>query len=643
MSVGTRQQAPPVAAQDSPGSAVSDSTGRTTPTSPKTPSTPSWPSKSFTQHISPGGGSRRYSLEEGKGRCAGPRDHESVGVRESMSQRGVAPRPASRRSSGSSAKHDQVSPVHYVPTPVGSDNRYGTVNMIPSDSSRATQHHAHKSLGVQNMLNPSEPRSMAPEVVGHPPRIRDPDFTSASTSSRPYGASRPFFPGHHGSGSLPGTPLGTSATLGRPSLSERNSPASAYPLYSALENSRKILSPKAPRTMSLGQALPPRELDPRQHALIPGTSAVKRPYEPDSPDEVRLAPGHPHSSALAPNVQRALVTPPRSLSQPVPRALDGPSVPPHSLPPSGDMQNPNPGLHGPGPFQHGVHGMSTSRPPSSMGGPMEGSSMWPEMLRRQGLTGALVGGEGQQAYMTLPGSDTPIPVQVDYSQASKKADEKRQRNAKASTRHRRKKKNIQEENVKQLQDLRDEREDVIHQLEDMIQQRDFYRDERNRLRDVVARTPAISKHAAGPPSPMSSRSAGSLADRSPMTQGRHMPSLSQGYMSEDSSIERPAQRRRTDERPEFSTPVYGPPSGGQPHGLPSIHGQGYAGPPRPLSAASSVSASGERLPPLRSVEGTASHVQGLVSGQPQEQDLRTGQWRPAQPMQYETGWATAPR
>lgn len=60
----------------------------------------------------------------------------------------------------------------------------------------------------------------------------------------------------------------------------------------------------------------------------------------------------------------------------------------------------------------------------------------------------MAGAEGQQAFMALPGCDTPIPVQVDYSQASKKADEKRQRDAKASTRHRRKKKTMQEENMR---------------------------------------------------------------------------------------------------------------------------------------------------------------------------------------------------
>ncbi len=109
-----------------------------------------------------------------------------------------------------------------------------------------------------------------------------------------------------------------------------------------------------------------------------------------------------------------------------------------------------------------------------------------------------MGGEGQQAFMTLPGSETPIAIQVDYSQASKKADEKRQRNAKASTRHRRKKKTIQEENVRQIQEMADEKEELVERVEQLTRQRDFYRDERNRLRDIVLRTPSIAQHASGP-------------------------------------------------------------------------------------------------------------------------------------------------
>ncbi|KAK3190990.1 hypothetical protein K4F52_002940 [Lecanicillium sp. MT-2017a] len=269
-------------------------------------------------------------------------------------------------------------------------------------------------------------------------------------------------------------------------------------------------------------------------------------------------------------------------------------------------------------------------------GPGEGVPAWSDMLRRTGLGGSGMGAEGQQAFMTLPGSETPIAVQVDYSQASKKADEKRQRNAKASTRHRRKKKTIQEENVRQIQEMREERDDLADQIEHVTRQRDFYRDERNRLRDIVLRTPAIAQHASGPPSPTSVRSVTSFPDRSPVAPSRQMPTPSQGYVSESSSVERPAQRRRTDERPEYPG-NYSTQAGPPPSTLPPMHGHVQGMPPRPSSASSLVPL--ERLPPLRTIEGHHPPPD-IAHGQPHERDPATGDWRPAQPRPYETGWAT---
>jgi hypothetical protein len=159
----------------------------------------------------------------------------------------------------------------------------------------------------------------------------------------------------------------------------------------------------------------------------------------------------------------------------------------------------------------------------------------------------------------------------------------------------------------------------------------------------VARTPAVSNHAAGPPSPAISKTI-TFVDRSPLMQSHHIPTPTQGYLSEVSSAERPVPVRRTDDRPDFSPPMYGALPGGPPHSLPSMHSQAYgAPPPRPPSATSSTS--GERLPPLRVMEGPPLPMSGLVHGQHQhqEQDMRTGQWRAAQPSHLETGWATAPR
>ncbi|KAH7329377.1 hypothetical protein B0I35DRAFT_448551 [Stachybotrys elegans] len=457
-------------------------------------------------------------------------------------------------------------------------------------------------------------------------RPREPAASALETSSA-------SFP-HAGT---PGTPVGA---LGG-SASGRSSPANSFP-FPAFHDPRKMLSPKLPRALSVGQGISslPRDLDARSQQLVPASPPVKRPYEADNPEEGR----HPlpavrhHSLSLT-------STPSRSFSQPVSRSLG--AHPGHHMAPQGGDQHGQPQPLSP--YPHHQQGMVAPRPfhrpstPTAESSPMPA---WSEMLRRPGMGPSMVSGEGQQAFMTLPGSDTPIPVQVDYSQASKKADEKRQRNAKASTRHRRKKKTMQEENMRQLQILKDERQQMLQHIEELTHQRDFYRGDRNRLRDIVARTPSIGEQAAGPPSPPVSRITGSFSGKSPTMHHQQRPTTSHGYTSESSSIERPAQRRRIDDRPEFSIPSYGAPQAGAPGSLPPMHAQYYGGPPRPPSAASSGSI--ERLPPLRGMESQQmiqgpSQVHAPAQGHQQEQDPRTGQWVPLQPRQYETGWATTHR
>ncbi|KAF5006525.1 hypothetical protein FDECE_7093 [Fusarium decemcellulare] len=84
----------------------------------------------------------------------------------------------------------------------------------------------------------------------------------------------------------------------------------------------------------------------------------------------------------------------------------------------------------------------------------------------------LFGAHGQQAFMTLPGCDIPIPVQVDYSQASKKRGEKRKRNAVASEKHRKNKEVKYQEIEAQLKELREEREKMRLQIEELEQKRE---------------------------------------------------------------------------------------------------------------------------------------------------------------------------
>lgn len=629
-SVDVRQRALPLV-KDSPDPPATDSSGATTPNSPSTPTTPSWLSKTLSRIKSPKINNLRFLLRNEKSRCTDPRDQECAGDQASMSQRGPGHRSPSRLSSKSPVSNEQV------PFSQFKSQRYESVGISP-EVGRAAQHSA-KAFGVHNILNPSEAHSMGSDSRGRPSSRAKETEPVYPASSTPYGVPRPYFPGHADTGSVPTTPV-TAGVMptGRYPISERNSPSTAYP-FPTMDNPRRILSPRAPRVSSLGQIHSPRDQDPRQ-PLAPSMLPTKRHYEQDTPDELRHAPGFQQPSGIASGPHTPMVTPPISFSQPLARPSDAPYVQPPTIPPPGELQSRSHGLHTPSQLQHGITSMSTSRPLSGTEGALtERTSAWPDLLRRQ--AGSFVGMESQQAYMTLPGSDTPIPVQVDYSQASKKADEKRQRNAKASTRHRRKKKTLQEENMKHLQELKEERQQMLQQMEELENQRDFYKNDRNRLRDIVARTPAVSSHAAGPPSPVLSKSI-SFVDRSPLMQSHHILTPTQGYLSEVSSAERPVPVRRTDDRPDFSPPMYGALPGGPPHGLPSMHNQAYgAPPPRPPSTTSSTS--GERLPPLRVMEGPPPPMSGLVHGQLHEQNLRTGQWRAAQPSHLETGWATATR
>ncbi|KAH7252412.1 hypothetical protein BKA59DRAFT_453636 [Fusarium tricinctum] len=545
-----------------------------------------------------------------------------------MSHTGPASQHAERRSSRSPLGDNLASPSSIRHRQVGDrDVRH---NVSYSNGEERMQQVPQKSLGVHNILNPLEPRSLGLGGSGSlnpATRPSDPTMSVQTTGpmSGPFSGARPFPANQPASISLPGTPqFGTMTPLGG-SSSERNSPTTAYP-FPVMNNARPKASPiHHPRAISVSH-VPSRESDDRQPSLH-----GKRPFEDITSEDTRPQYHNMHPLSGMPTGPPSVMSDSGRLYSQGTISSPGTQAPLATLPQShGPSHTQPPSVHSQTSYSPN---MQAGRPFPSPGPPSDAGSPWSETLRRHGMGGSLFGVEGQQAFMTLPGSDAPIPVHMDFSQASKKADEKRQRNAVASTRHRRKKKIMQEENSKQLQELRDERRMMEIRIDELTQQRDFYREDRNRLREIVAQTPSISGHAGGPPSPTFSAS-NSYGDTGSLTPG---PSGSMGYGSDMMSSERPTQRRRTDDHPEYSLPPYGSPASGHPSaspsGLPAMPMSGYGGPSRPSSAASS-SASGERLPPLRAMEGRPPGP-GV-----QEQDPRTGQWVPVQPRVPETGWAT---
>ncbi|SCV61197.1 uncharacterized protein FFFS_15766 [Fusarium fujikuroi] len=532
---------------------------------------------------------------------------------------GKDPRPATTDSTGASPVFSQTSPAS---TGLSGDFDSPKLTCRP-EKEQVPQ----KILGVHNILNPMEPRLLASDGKVHPPSKSVTPGQVVGSTSGPFISARAFPPAQPVSISLPGTPLGPTTPIGGPS-SGRNS-QTACP-FSAVNSARPRASPtQHPRAISVSQ-VPSRESDGQQSLY--GSSSAKRPFEDITPEDTRTQYPHLPLTRVPTGPPPAMSDHGRFHSQPL--ASPGTQAPLSIFPSSHASGRTQPAL---------VHSqtsyspnMQAGRPFPSPGPSSESTSPWLETLRRHGMGGSLFGVEGQQAMLALPGSEAPIPVHMDFSQASKKADEKRQRNAVASTRHRRKKKIMQEENSKQLQELRDERRLMEIRIEELIQQRDFYREDRNRLRDIVAQTPSISGHAAGPPSPTISTS-NSYAETGSLASG---PSGSTNY-GDVLSNERSTQRRRTDDHPEYSLPPYGFSASGHPSaslsGLPPMPMPGYGGPSWPSSAASS--ASGKRLPLLRVMEGQPSTGPPPGPGV-QEQDPRTGQWVPVQPRVPEIGWAT---
>ncbi|KAI6780133.1 uncharacterized protein J7T54_000039 [Emericellopsis cladophorae] len=211
----------------------------------------------------------------------------------------------------------------------------------------------------------------------------------------------------------------------------------------------------------------------------------------------------------------------------------------------------------------------------------------------------------------------PIEVHVDTSQGSRKASEKRERNAQASNRHRAKRRQMAQDDKKHIQQLQEEQEELERRIRELMALADHYRADRNRLRDIVRATPVISDHAAGPPSP---RITEYTSGASPMLHhAPHGPGTLRDFRehsSEASSMDRTVQRPVMEDRQEPYAQRHGsttPSSSAAslPHGAP------YMSLPRPDSASSSTGM-GERLPSLRTLEGPPPPV---ADGRVWERDL----------------------
>ncbi|KAI1395292.1 hypothetical protein F4819DRAFT_198166 [Hypoxylon fuscum] len=569
-----------------------------------------------------------------------------------MSQREPASRSTSPRTSRSPPAGTSTSPNSLHSDPRRSGNLPANVGSleagsIPRTNGDLTQSLPQRGFGVRNILNPAETQPSPTGTVssaasgpptGHPlhpsPNLRGSTYESSPPAQRPF-----MFPGHGMTSQHQANPsAGGQPPLGPPPA-ERGSPAS----HSAL-GSRRILTPRSPRVSAAGHIPPPQALNTPQSHYYHAPPNRGYPAEPPTPGHHQhvqspriggpqpLAPqfGRVHPSGIGPPTTLAPLTtpPPRSLSQPIPSQFNAPGQE-HQQPQGGPSNQIRHHAFGPSsPYPPAVPPSNRPFPPS-----LPADSRWPGMHGgpvQGGPSGvrSMIGMDGHAA-MNVGGE--PLIVPLDMYNGSKQADEKRQRNAGASARFRARKKDKEIQQGIRIQELESQNREILKRQQEAESERDRYRSDRDRLRDIVYRTPGISELAyQGPPSPISTRSGGSFAERSPLAHNQSGLPMSSYGAADPVTGERAARRRRTDPQLEYS-PSYVTAQ----TSLPSIPPPTHA----PLSQPGTPSAMARtsRLPPLRMDQPAGTPTTG-----PSTTSTPVQSFPPYKREPYETGWATRP-
>ncbi|KAK4227681.1 hypothetical protein QBC38DRAFT_477099 [Podospora fimiseda] len=549
-----------------------------------------------------------------------------------MSQGGSALHPTPRHSSQSPAADSASSPPttrqNIAPNQdVPKNNRlsYDASGSGVNEGSGTSRQSTHRPSAVHNILNPSGEENLQ-STMGTA------QYGTEGSPSRQY-----VFPPGQGASTPQQRHTGaTTSPAGHPSSGERGSPHGSHqPAMAAV--ARRILTPKSPRANLSRAAL--RNVEPQHQQLASLQAPTPRSSTPAHDISSLAGPPLPSSHHYHPTLPPSRPTSglSRSLSQP---SLSQGFPVSHSREPSQSI-----GLKREHTGQP-VYSIPPYAPPIQAHRPVPqsgyaGDGRWPQVMPSSlSNRAALHLQEGQTMLTITPRHGEEILVPVDIHQASKQADEKRQRNAGASARFRQRKKEREREQQQGLQKLENrsrELEKINMDLEkrcrELESEREFYRNERNRLRDIVLQTPSIREWAErAPPSPVSSKPVGSYATESntlathqshaqPPPTPTHSHSQSQSHppsyshplihphprpvsYSDPSILEPPLRRRRTDSEPQpptssfaLSTPTTLPPITGPPAAFgipPSPH---ITPPPGP-----------SRLPPLRFDQARPSSI-----------------------------------
>ncbi|KAH6850167.1 hypothetical protein B0I37DRAFT_390441 [Chaetomium sp. MPI-CAGE-AT-0009] len=642
-----------------------------------------------------------------RSQCQRPLDPKSEGEKTAMSQGDSAPRPVSRNSSQSpaTATNTATSPPLQRSRAYRDDSRpqpplRDPHGLVLTQGEETNQSGGNGTSDTRYISNPAGSYGSLP---GQSPSLSQPS-TSGGTQQPSMGAGQygtEGSPSHHFTYQTPGfaTPRSTNQAIPSttsparpPTSADRGSPQAVHPYPMA---ARRILTPKSPRTASLSRAAM-RTVDAQHLATslpTPGPRGATLGHDAQT-----------HGSAPSP------LGPPPQLRNSTPGqgpATSGPTRPTSSL--SRSHSHPNLG-HGPPPTpaaepsqprnlkrEHSGRPVMSGPPfapplPASqqygasgvLGDPRWGPGLFGSMPT--GGTGNVGMNEGQPLLTITPRHGDEIVVPIDVHQGSKQADQKRQRNAGASARFRQRKKEREKEQQEELQKLENDNRELERRNEELVRrfqaleaERDFYRNERNRLRDIVSQMPGGSEWAGRePPSPMLGAAGGPSASDGSTLLGHQPPqppppppshghSQSQhhqapfyqsivhplahahprsGSYGDSSTLEPPARRRRTDSEPQLPTSSYNlmtpttlPPITGPspPHSTFGIPPSPHVTPP--LGAA--------RLPPLRFDQArTPSTTPPPVPTAPPPQGIHSQSGSPyirSRRFPHETGWATDPR
>ncbi|KAI1464691.1 uncharacterized protein F4812DRAFT_150868 [Daldinia caldariorum] len=500
-----------------------------------------------------------------------------------------------------------------------------------------------RGFDVRNILNPTEtqpsPTGTTSSAASGPsgarlypsPNIQGSTFESSPTTSQP------FMYQNHGMMGQQQTARGLPPQ--GPPPADRGSPASIQSHREILGATRRILTPRSPQVSAASHVPPPQGLNTPQTHYYPAPPTSKRGFPAESPggqyaQSPRISGPQPlgpqfgrvRPSGVGPSTTLAPLTtpPPRSLSQPIASQFDPPGhEPQQSQGNTGGHIRPHPYAQTP-PYSTGVP-PSARFPPTSL--PV-GDSRWSGIFGSAGAPGirSMMGMEGHAA-MNVGGE--PLIVPLDMYNGSKQADEKRQRNAGASARFRARKKDKEIQQGLRIQELESQNRELLKRQQEAENERDRYRSDRDRLRDIVYRTPGISELAyQGPPSPISTRSGGSFAERSPLASNQSTLPMPAYGSADPVTGERAARRRRTDSQLDYS-----PPYGVAQPNLPSISQPVHTPLSQPGTPSSMARTS--RLPPLR-----LDQPAGTPSAGPPTSSIPVQNFPPYKRESYETGWAT---